>query len=68
MKFAVPRYEVRYLGKEIWEDISEFHLMQRLSETYDQVCPVIQKMLEGKQVLSPEAVYRLKRQDDVKFL
>ena len=68
MKFAVPQYEVRYPGKEIWEDISEFHLMQRLSETYDQVCPVIQKMLEGKQVLSPEAVYRLKRRDDVKFL
>lgn len=68
MMFAMPLYEVRYDDKIEWEEISEIDLMQRLSDTYDRVCPVIQKMIEGKQVLSPEAVYRLKRQDDVKFL
>ena len=34
MKFTVPRYEVSYHGKEIWEDISELALMQRLHETF----------------------------------
>ena len=68
MKFTVPRYEVRYYGTETWEDISELDLMQRLSDTYDRVTPEILHMLKGKQVQTSEAVYRLKGQDNSKFL
>jgi len=68
MKFTVPRYEVRYHRKEIWEDISELALMQRLHETYGRVTPLIRQMLEGKQVQTPEAAYRLKDQENVQFL
>lgn len=68
MKFKVPRYEVRYHGKEIWEDISELALMQSLQETYGRVTPLIRQMLEGKKVQTPEAVYRLKGQENVQFL
>ena len=68
MKFTVPRYEVRYHGKEMWEDISELALMQSLHETYGRVTPLILQMLEGKKVQTPEAVYRLKGQENVQFL
>jgi hypothetical protein len=68
VKFTVPRYEVRYHGKEIWEDISELDLMQSLHETYGRVTPLILQMLEGKKVQTPEAVYRLKGQENVQFL
>ena len=68
MEFTVPRYEVRYLGTVTWEDISELTLMQKLHDTYDRVTPEILKMLTGKQVQTPEAVYRLKMKNNIKFL
>ena len=68
MSFAMPLYEVRRHGDLEWEEISEIDLMQRLHESYDRVTPAIQQMIEGKQVLTPEAVYRLKGQGNVQFL
>jgi len=68
MKFTVPRYEVKYHGTETWEDISELTLMQKLHDTYDRVTPEILNMLKGKEVQTPEAVYRLKSKDVNKFL
>jgi len=62
MKSAMPLYEVRYHGKENWENISDIDLMQKLHETFDRVIPAIQKILEGDLLLTPEAVYRLKSQ------
>lgn len=62
MKFALPCYEIKYRGEKYWEDISEPALMQRLPDTFDRVTPVIRQMLKGKQVQTPEAVYRLKKE------
>ena len=60
MKFAMPLYEVRYHEKEEWEELTEIELLHKLVETYDRVTPAIQQMIEGKQLLTAEAVYRLK--------
>ena len=60
MIFEMPRYEVRYFNTAGWQDISEIDLMQRLHEFFDRVTPAIQKMIEGEQVLTQYAVYRLK--------
>jgi hypothetical protein len=68
MRFAMPLYEVRYHGKLEWEEISEIDLMGRLHESYDRVTPAIQQLIEGKQVLTPDGVYRLKGQGNVQFL
>ena len=53
-------YEVRYHGARDWEDISEIDLLQRLHESYERVTPAIQLLLEGHQLLTADAVYRLK--------
>jgi hypothetical protein len=63
MKFALPCYEVKYRGEEHWEDISELDLMLKLCDTYNQVTPVINRMLEGQWVKTLEAVYRLKNSE-----
>jgi hypothetical protein len=60
MIFSMPIYEFRYHGEQDWEDISEIDLMQRLHETYERVTPAIQQLLEGKQLLTADTVYRLK--------
>ena len=67
MMFSMPQYEVRFHGKAQWEEISEIELMSRLHEFYDRVTPAIQQMIEGEQVLTTDAVYRLKNRWKTKF-
>ncbi len=67
MLFSMPSYEVKYHDKKEWEEISEIKVLGRLQETYDQVTPVIQEMIDGKQVLTPNAVFRIKGFDEVSF-
>ena len=62
MMFDMPRYEVRFHDRTEWEEISEIDLMLRLHESYDRVTPAIQLMIEGGQVLTLDAAYRLKGQ------
>jgi len=63
MMFEMPQYEVRYFDTAGWQEISEIELMQKLHEYFDRVTPAIQQMIEGQQVLTQYAVYRLKRRD-----
>jgi len=60
MKFEIHQYEFRYLNTAEWQDISEIDLMRRLYEFYDRVVPSIQKMIQGEQVMTQYAIYRLK--------
>ena len=68
MMFEMPQYEVRNLNMSEWRDISEIDIMQKLHEFFDRVTPAIQQMMEGEQVLTQYAVYRLKRRENYRFL
>ena len=65
MLFAMPAYEVKYHDKKEWEAISETKVLAKLQETYDQVTPAIQDMIDGKQVLTPQAAFRIRGFDEV---
>jgi DNA mismatch repair protein MutH len=67
MLFAMPSYEVKYRDKNEWEEISEINVLGSLQEVYSQVAPVIQEMIDGKQVPTPNAVYRIRGYEDVHF-
>ena len=60
MMFAMPLYEVRYYDREEWEEISEIDLMNELYKIYKKASPAIKEMIRGKEIVTPEAVYRLK--------
>ena len=59
--YTLPLYEAKYNEKEEWEAISEVELMDGLYKIYNKVTPAIKEMIEGKEVATPEAVYRLVR-------
>ena len=61
MMFEMPQYEVRDLDMSEWRDISEIDIMQKLHEYFDRVTPAIQQMIDGEQVRTHYASYRLKR-------
>ena len=57
---AISRYEVRYHEKEDWQEISDVEMMEGLYKIYDRVTPAIKQMIKGKELRTPDAVYRLK--------
>lgn len=59
---TLPRYEVRYNENEDWREISEIELMDGLYRLYRRATPAIKEMLSGKELRTPDAVYRLKWQ------
>jgi len=58
--YTMPLYEVRYHDREEWEEISDVELMERLYKTYKRVTPAIKEMINGKEIQTSDAVYRLK--------
>jgi len=58
--YALPLYEAKYDAKEDWKEISEVELMEGLYKVFDKVAPAIKEIIEGKEIDTPEAVYRLK--------
>jgi len=64
MLFSMPSYEVRYQDTQDWEKISETKALGKLHEAYGQIAPVLQKMIDGKQVQTPQAVFRIKGFDE----
>jgi hypothetical protein len=67
MLFAMPSYEVKYHDKKEWEAISETKVLAKLQETYDRVTPAIQDMIDGKQVPTPQAVFRIRGYEEVRI-
>jgi len=58
--YTLPLYEAKFNEKEDWEEITEIQLMDGLYRIYKKVTPAIKKMIEGKEIITPEAVFRLK--------
>jgi hypothetical protein len=56
----MTQYEVKYFGKRKWEKISEVEVLRRLCETFERVTPAIHEMIQGKRVLTPNAIYRIR--------
>ncbi|MBW2337244.1 MAG: hypothetical protein JRF47_10895 [Deltaproteobacteria bacterium] len=60
LKFAMPLYEAKYHEEDEWMEISEIILMDQLYRTYKKVTPAIKEMIMGKEVETPDGIYRLK--------
>ena len=60
MMFTMPRYEVKYFDKENWEEISEKIALEKLSDAFYQLNPVLSDLLQGNPILTSEAIFRIK--------
>jgi hypothetical protein len=55
-----PRYQVRYNENKKWKNISELELMDEIYKFYHRLTPVVKEIIAGKELRTPDAVYRLK--------
>ena len=53
-------YEVKYHDEQEWQEISEIEVLESLHEVFDRVTPAIQDMIQGRRVLTPNSMYRIK--------
>ncbi len=60
MQIDMPKYEVRDVDGGQWEDVSEKNFMETLVNIFDQVTPIMADILDGKEVITPYGIYRLK--------
>ena len=58
--FTMPRYEIKYFDKENWEEISEKMALDKLSDAFFHLNPVLSDLLQGNPILTSEAVFRIK--------
>ena len=58
--YSLPLYEAKYSDKGEWKEISEVELMEGLNQVFEKVTPAIQDMIEGKEINTPVAVFRMK--------
>jgi hypothetical protein len=56
----MPIYEIKYHGRSEWEKTSEAKVLGTLHEFFDPITPVIQEMIDGKQVSTPDAAFRIR--------
>ncbi len=58
--FTQPRFEVRCHERNEWQEISEIEIMDGLYKIYKRVTPAIKEMIKGKEVQTPDGLFRLK--------
>lgn len=58
--FSKPRYEVRCYGNHEWQEISEIEIMDGLYKIYKRVTPAIKEMIQGKEIKTPDGLFRLR--------
>ena len=58
--FEQPRFEVRCHERNEWQEISEIEIMDGLYKIYKRVTPAIKEMIKGKEVQTPDGLFRLK--------
>ena len=60
MQIDMPKYEVKNVDGERWEDVSEKNFMETMADVFDHVTPIMTDILHGKEVPTPYGIYRLK--------
>ena len=60
MEFEMTQYEVKYLYKEEWEDISEGTVLINLLDSFNPITPILSEMVRGKEIVTSQAIYRMK--------
>ena len=60
MEINLTVFEVKYLGEDHWEEVSEIDVLGKLVDRFGRITPVLTEMLQGKEIITPDGVFRMK--------
>jgi len=61
MEFKFIQYEMKGFDDKEWQEISELKALSGLAGSSAQVTPVLYKILDGEEIVTPDGIYRIKR-------
>ena len=60
MQFKISHYEFKDFNSNDWQEISEIIVLGKLAELYDPLTPLLSEMLQGKEIITAEGIFRMK--------
>lgn len=60
MQFKISQYEFKDSHSDNWQKVSETFVLEKLVDVFDPLTPLLSEMVQGKEVITPEGVFRLK--------
>jgi hypothetical protein len=60
MQFRVTCFEIKRLGEDAWQKVSEKTFLEKLVDCVDPITPAITKMLQGAEIKTQQEIYRIR--------
>jgi hypothetical protein len=60
MQSKLTNFEIKKLGDDVWQKVSEKAFLEKLADCVDPVSPAITKMLLGAEIETPKEIYRIR--------
>jgi hypothetical protein len=61
MQFKISQYEFKESNGDSWRKVSETFVLEKLVDVFDPLTPLLSEMLQGKEVITSEGVFRMKK-------
>ena len=56
----MSQFQVKFPNDDDWKEISESKVLAKLVDQFDRVTPVIIQMVQGKEIITTEGIFRMK--------
>ena len=60
MQFKISQYEFKDFNSDDWQKVSESFVLEKLVDIFDPLTPLLAEMIQGKEIITPEGLFRLK--------
>jgi hypothetical protein len=61
MQFRETYFEIKRLGDDIWQKVSEKAFLEKLADCVDPISPAITRMMQGNEIETQREIYRIRR-------
>jgi hypothetical protein len=56
----MSQFQVKFPNEDDWKEISETKVLGKLVDEFDRVTPIIIQMVQGKEIITTEGIFRMK--------
>jgi len=66
MQFEISHYEFKVSNSDDWQRVPEKLVLEKLVDVFDPLTPLLAEMIQGKEVTTPEGIFRMKKRVGIK--
>ena len=61
MDFKILQYEIKQIESDVWEIVSEARALDLLQDSFSNITPIIDEMLQGKEIIISKGFLRIRK-------